>query len=185
MRQSKTSYPTNHKVKRVTRVPAFILKLFGRLDAKKGAAVCETHLKRYLAKCLSIESEECKSHNDALRLIREEAAILVGVMCTTSNDNAVKPAEIYSNQQLFKAQSSALQRLAQIRAEIAIANNSLESRIHEIRQDTSVMVQAYLKGVRRVLPDFEMDITFSNEVLEKYYESRKSVDEAISDALNK
>lgn len=185
MKNPKASYQRTKKVKKVTNVPAFILKLFGKLDAKKEKAVCETHLNRYLAKCLSIESDECSSHDSSLKAIRKEAAILVGIMYSDSNSNPKKPHEIYSNQQLSKAQSSALQRLAQIRAEIAIANNTLESRIQEVRQDTSVKVQAYLKGVRRVLPDFEMDITFSNEVIENYYTSRKSVDEAISDALNK
>jgi hypothetical protein len=59
----------------------FILKIKGKLDAKKGTNVAETYINKVMAKCRACENREVLTAEELLYDSRREAAVLMSSMC--------------------------------------------------------------------------------------------------------
>ena len=64
----------NSRIKSVTIMPCFLLKLQGRLDSRKGESIAQAHIDKLKDKCSQFESEEYKSAENVLAGTRANAS---------------------------------------------------------------------------------------------------------------
>ena len=68
-------------VRRVLKMPMFLLKLKGKSDAKKSIKIAETYINKVKAKCRALENREVLIAEEILYNSRKEAATLMSSMC--------------------------------------------------------------------------------------------------------
>lgn len=192
----KSKYELGQKTKNVTILPDFVLKITGRLDAKKGSSVANAHIRCYLNKCVSIENEECLEAAEFLKNIRIEGAQTIAVISKHKKLIPEMPGVIevknswdaLENRKRANALYDAMASVENARARLYEVNEQLlngaailDERISRIRRKAGVKIDAYIKGLRAGgLTDFDPVIEYSDTAKELYYEKHHALDEAIA-----
>mgnify|MGYP004673352653 CR=1 FL=1 len=68
------------KLRKVTRLPKWILRLMGKLDAKKGIGVVDAHIAHWIDKLGAFENDLVKAEEKAVFPVREKAALAVSTL---------------------------------------------------------------------------------------------------------
>ena len=189
------NYELGQKTKNVTIMPDFILKLIGKLDARKGIGVAEAHLRRYLDKCESIEHEECLVAEKFLKSTRNDGAQQLAIISKQSKIIPEMPGsveekhawDVLENRRRAQAVSNAHSavenaraRLYEINEKIVNGGTILDERISRIRKRAGAKMDAYLKGLRAGgLHEFDPEIDYSDNPRVLYYEKHRRLDKAI------
>lgn len=195
MKHTNTKYITGSDVKDVTVMPNFILKIIGKIDARKGEDVAKAHIERYLEKCTSLEDMECLLSEEFLKQPRAEGAANLDIIENTPKEIPEMPGSIdeqhtwdilenrrraSDKERAQKTVKAARSRLYEINEEIINGTSILEQRIAKIRKRATSKIKAYIKGVRAGgIPTFSPNITFSEVYVDKYYKKHKR-DKAIA-----
>ena len=189
------NYELGQKTKNVTIMPDFILKLIGKLDARKGIGVAEAHLRRYLDKCESIENEECLVAEKFLKSTRNDGAQQLAIISKQSKIIPEMPGsveekhawDVLENRRRAQAVSNAHSavenaraRLYEINEKIVNGGTILDERISRIRKRAGAKMDAYLKGLRAGgLHEFDPEIDYSDNPRVLYYEKHRRLDKEI------
>lgn len=190
------NYELGNKTKNVTIMPNFVLRLMGRLDAKKGKSVAEAHLMRYFDKCVSIEAEECLVAEAFLKSTRNEGAQQLAVISKQMKLIPEMPGEVEEQhtwdvlenrrragavRSARSAIESARERLYELNENIIHGGTVLEQRISRTRKCARVKMDAYIKGLRAGgLADYTPEIEFSDKASALYYLRHRNLDDAIA-----
>ena len=185
----------HRKIKSVTKMPCFILKLQGKLDSRKGDSVATARIAKLKDRCAAIENLECLEMEYSLFGAREQAAETLSALDNTKKDIPIKsepmsPLDVHKlREEAKKAQkkresqakaAELLKRLYQIREILTHGDAELEERILKIRKKALVKIDAYVKGLRSSkLPDFEPDIMFCNDASSTYHAQHSALDNKI------
>lgn len=128
---SNTMYAMNsRKVKSVTWIPGFVLKLKGRLDSRRGEGVCNEYICQLYKKLAAMEVNEVVAVENLLFDARKLAAVIL---------------TRFAEQERFL---SGVVKLTAIYEEIVNANTILDERINETRNKAMEKIHAYIVGVR-------------------------------------
>jgi len=190
----------NHYPK-VCRTPAFILKIKGKCDSRKGEGVCNEYIKRLLKKEAFLETGECLDAEKILKEIREKGAGIVvrlsadkGIISSAANSSfGSSPDEIRKGRRNSIALNNAggaakasVTELAEIKETITSVHTILEERIEKIRNHTMEKIHIYISGVRAgKLCDYEgNDVVFSDKALDIYLTKHAELDDKIADIVS-
>lgn len=199
MKNSISSFRNGKGIRKVSRTPAFILKLMGRFHAKRDIAVAEAFLKKYRDKCVTLENQEVLAAEQLLFDARTEAASILTAL--KFHNSALKgipapkeekeAADIRINGRnngkrstLSSAISSSYDRLIKLNEMITDIDTCLEERILKTRHLCSEKTDAYILGVRYVDEDFSYDEEYSDIAIERYNSKHDATDTAIANALS-
>lgn len=189
------NYKKGRKLKKVTILPDFILRIKGKHDTSKGEMIAQAFIRKLQDKCQPLENYEVLTAERLLHSSREEAGILIVKIKDLRKRLAtlpeaveeVKATDFRANRRTEAARQNIiheiqvnLERLTQIHELITDINTALELRVSKIRNHCSYKINAYLVGVKSVVADFSVDLSFNGKVVEKYLEKHQVLDNAIS-----
>lgn len=192
------------KLRKVTRLPKWVLRLMGKLDAKQGVSVVDAHIALWLDRLGAFENDLVKAEEKAVLPVREKAALAVSALERAKADlsvpaivsadkpkptdpkliravrNAQEKAEGRRNnaESLHKASTEELISCNEL---IISSNVKIRERIEAMRNTAKASIDAYVKGVRKVFPDFSPQVTFSDYALEIYLSPHSALDAKVKE----
>lgn len=192
------------KLKTVTSLPKWILKLLGRYHAKHGGVnVVDMHIKRWEHKLNAFENEVLKEEEKAMHPIRESAAQAISTISRMKDEihllpehapeESPSPTDPKSIRAVRNAKANAASKknmaisknaastedIIRFNELIISSNVDVREYIEYLRNHYSMCVDSYLAGVRKVLPDYAMVNSFSNKALEIYEMHHRILDNEI------
>lgn len=187
---------TSSYEKKACRMPAWILKLKGRIDSRKGKGVCDEFLLKLAKKEATLEANATICAENALNSTRKAGASAIVKLSDKKmyiknapiTEKSTSPQSIRANRASNAQLSSnkgaakiAMEELSQINETIIYIDTILEERIEKIRNHTSEKCHAYISGVRAgKMPDYESPIReYANNALEIYHNKHNELDEKI------
>ncbi len=195
-KNNETSYRSGTKIRSVSKVPMWFLKLIGFFDSKRGEGVAKAHLDKLLDKCTELEALECLTAEEILKDKRQEGANALATL-KNSRKNLSKeqekisgnsPAEIREKLRREKQKESAENAICEAERQLFNINESiinidsiLSERIIKTRKKAATKIDAYIKGLRSgELKDFDTEIHFYETAIETYHNKHDKLDKAIN-----
>lgn len=187
-------------VKPVTYAPICFLKFKGKHDSKKGSAVADARIAKYMSKCTANEGREVITAENILSDDRKNAAVTITVLQENENflnsapnyNNASDAAAIRENRRNSSLIGSAkttikncYEKLNTINENIVSVDTILEERIIKTRKKAARQINAYITGLRYRLKDYDKELVFCDDPCLVYHHNHRLGDEAINKALNK
>lgn len=77
------------KLRTVTRIPKWVIRIIGKLDAKQGVSVVDAHIALWLDRLGAFESDLVKAEEKAVFPIREKAALAISAIERAKADLSV------------------------------------------------------------------------------------------------
>ena len=77
------------KLRKVTRLPKWVLRLMGKLDAKQGVSVVDAHIALWLDRLGAFENDLVKAEEKAVLPVREKAALAASALERAKADLSV------------------------------------------------------------------------------------------------
>lgn len=197
------------KLRKVTRLPKWVLRLMGKLDAKKGIGVVDAHIAHWIDKLGAFANELVKAEEKAVFPIREKAALAISaierakadlsVPSIPTNTDKPEPTEPKLKRAKRNATAKAVERrnnaesLHKASMEELIGYNELiissnvktRERIEAMRNTAKASIDAYVKGVRKVFPDYSPKVTFSDDALYIYLTHHSALDSKVKEVAYK
>lgn len=191
------------KLRKVTRLPKWVLRLMGKLDAKKGIGVVEAHIALLLDRLGAFENDLVKAEEKAVLPVREKAALAASALERAKADlsvpaipsntdeptdpkliRAVRDAKAKAEGRRNNAESlhkASTEELISCNELIISSNVKTRERIEAMRNTAKASIDAYVKGVRKVFPDFSPQVTFSDYALEIYLSPHSVLDAKVKE----
>lgn len=192
------------KLRKVTRLPKWVLRLMGKLDAKQGVSVVDAHIALWLDRLGAFENDLVKAEEKAVLPVREKAALAVSALERAKADLSVpaivsadkpKPTDpkliraVRNAQEKAEGRRNNAESLHKASTEELISCNELiissnvktRERIEAMRNTAKASIDAYVKGVRKVFPDFSPQVTFSDYALEIYLSPHSVLDAKVKE----
>lgn len=188
-------YKKGRKLKKVTIMPDFILRLKGKHDASNSEMIAHAFVCKLQDKCQPLENHEALTAERLLHSFREEAGVLIVKIKDLRKRLATLPETVEevkatdfranrrteaSRQNIISEIQADLERLTQIHELINDINTALELRVSKIRNQCSYKIDAYSIGVKSVATDFTANVNFNGRAVEKYLEKHQLLDNSIS-----
>lgn len=187
------SYTKGDGIKSVSKLPACLIKLIGRIDSLKPPEVATAHLEKYYALLAKNEKDEALLAETALKKTRELGNKNLFIILRTdktapevpSSDDSPAAKRAYSksiaeHKKNMDAIAAAREALSEIDAAITSGNLVFEERLHKTRNKSMACIESYIKGVRSGKhPDFDPQITPDDLARTNYYNSHKETDDLI------
>lgn len=190
------------KIKSVTRTPCFMLTIFGYFDVRKGEkSIPNAKVDRFLSKCegrerlesLMIESRyegkrkagaaaiaKLAAYNDANNAIPKDSADGSPYSIRANARNASKRSSLAAEHEQAKA------TLLEVNESLIHADTVLCERIRKTREKAlNVKIAAYVKGVRKKIPEYSPNLALSDDAYAVYKRKHEIGDNAISSAVSK
>ena len=183
------------RIRKPCRLPGWILRIKGKLDARHGPPVVNSYIKRLLHRLSSFENQEVLWTEDEMHSTRDSAArSLSGMKSGKESLSSASDASSGSTARDVRASRRASAEQASLRSSISAAkttvvsaneliidsNTRVEERIKKMREKTLEKLMFYLQGVRRMLVDFDYDFSpIENGALEIYMSNHRELDDAI------
>ncbi|MBR3299297.1 MAG: hypothetical protein IKI64_08840 [Clostridia bacterium] len=183
------------RIRKPCRLPGWILRIKGKLDARHGPPVVNSYIKRLLHRLSSFENQEVLWTEDEMHSTRDSAArSLSGMKSGKESLSSASDASSGSTARDVRASRRASAEQASLRSSISAAkttvvsaneliidsNTRVEERIKKMREKTLEKLMFYLQGVRRKLVDFDYDFSpIENGALEIYMSNHRELDDAI------
>lgn len=191
------------KLRKVTRLPKWVLRLMGKLDAKQGVSVVDAHIALWLDRLGAFENDLVKAEEKAVFPVREKAALAVSALERAKTDLSVpaivsadkpKPTDpkliraVRNAQEKAEGRRNNAESLHKASTEELIGCNELiissnvktRERIEAMRNTAKASIDAYVKGVRKVFPDFSPQVKFS-DALEIYLSPHSVLDAKVKE----
>lgn len=189
------------KMKSVTRLPGWILKIKGNVDSKKGKGVCDEYIRRLTKKQASLEADEVIAAENALHDVRKEAAVILtgfseqkeAMMNIPENTTGNTPEVIRSNrrnnrrrEEAISSLKSSIEKLTMINEQIINTNTVLDERLNKMRNNTAEKIHAYTVGIRcSNLPEYQFELSEMNDhAREIYLKKHEELDKRIRDVIS-
>ncbi len=189
------------KHRTVSRTPAWLMKLKGRIDSKKGKGVCDEYLGKLAKKEAALESLEVIDAENKLFTTRKQGAhalttlreLNISLASIPEDDGNTSTAGIRASRNNAAARSSAkaemkaaLEALSQINEIIVNIETIMDERIARLRSQTSEMGHVYVSGVRAgELQDYSNPIDGYDDVARKiYHDQHDELDPRIRSIVN-
>ena len=158
-------YASNSKrIKSVTRLPGWILRVKGRLDSKKGKGVCDEYIHHLSRRLVAMESEEAICAENGLFEDRKKAAAILAGFSEkeelldrepdskqAGNDVEAIRAGRRDAEKKEAARSglrNAIENLTVINQQIINTDIVLDERINKMRSKAAEKIHAYVVGIR-------------------------------------
>ncbi len=184
------------RIRHVTLLPGWVLRLKGRIDARHGVSVVNAYIGRLLKKLCSLEAREALATEKELYVTRETAAICLTTISQEANslsemsDAVPETSDIAIRANQRNAAAAEMHRNA-VKANIRTITSAneliingltnLEERITTMRANAKEKILQYIAGVRKKLPDFTFDLNVEENTAVDIYAANHSVlDGAIS-----
>ena len=192
------------KLRKVTRLPKWVLRLMGKLDAKQGVSVVDAHIALWLDRLGAFENDLVKAEEKAVLPVREKAALAVSALERAKDDlsvpsivsadkpeptdpkliRAVRDAKAKAEGRRNNAESlhkASMEELIGYNELIISSNVKTRERIEAMRNTAKASIDAYVKGVRKVFPDYSPQVIFSNDALEIYLSPHSVLDAKVKE----
>lgn len=191
------------KLRKVTRLPKWVLRLMGKLDAKQGVSVVDAHIALWLDRLGAFENDLVKAEEKAVLPVREKAALAVSALERAKTDlsvpaipsntdeptdpkliRAVRDAKAKAEGRRNNAESlhkASTEELISCNELIISSNVKTRERIEAMRNTAKASIDAYVKGVRKVFPDYSPQVIFSNDALEIYLSPHSVLDAKVKE----
>ncbi len=191
------------KLRKVTRLPKWVLRLMGKLDAKQGVSVVDAHIALWLDRLGAFENDLVKAEEKAVLPVREKAALAASALERAKADlsvpaipsntdeptdpkliRAVRDAKAKAEGRRNNAESlhkASTEELISCNELIISSNVKTRERIEAMRNTAKASIDAYVKGVRKVFPDFSPQVTFSDYALEIYLSPHSVLDAKVKE----
>lgn len=189
------------KIRKVTRMPDWALKLRGRIDGRKGSEVPDAYLEKLYKRLKSFDDSEVRTAENILSDSREQALASLNSLSDSShtvastqitpNDGSPKSVrnERAARGKVANAKASsanAAHTLYSVNERIISVNTHLKSRIDETYMVGLKKCKAYVYGVRHKLPDYDgAPFEMESAAADKYFSDHKTLDDAIKAASYK
>lgn len=193
------------KLRTVTRIPKWVIRIIGKLDAKQGVSVVDAHIALWLDRLGAFENDLVKAEEKAVLPVREKAALAVSALerakadlsvpAIPTNTDKPKPTDpkliraVRNAQEKAEGRRNNAESLHKSSTEELISCNELiissnvktRERIEAMRNTAKASIDAYVKGVRKVFPDFSPQVTFSDYALEIYLSPHSVLDAKVKE----
>lgn len=192
------------KLKKVTVLPKWILKLQGKHHAKHGGvSVVDMHIERWNHRLSSFENDVLEAEEKAMYPIRESAAQSISIVSRTRGElsspsmhgseepssqkdpksiraarNAKASAASKKNTAASKNAAST-EEIIRFNEMIISSNVDVREHIECLRNHCGICIDSYLAGVRKVLPDYSNSHGFSNAALDIYFSHHRILDNEV------
>lgn len=193
------------KLKKVTILPKWFLKLLGKHHAKYGGAKeVEMHVARWKHKLAALENDVIKTEEKTMHPIRESAAQAISTISRTKGE-LKSSSTLDSGEQFLQRDPKSVRAVRNTKAnatskkntaiskntastediirfnEMIISSNvDIREHIECLRNHCGICIDSYLAGVRKILPDYVMDnYDFSNKALDIYEMHHRILDNEI------
>lgn len=159
------------RVKPVTRMPGWILRIKGRRDSRKGKGVCDEYICRQRRRLGVAESREVIRAENRLFSSRKEAAVLLARLSELTKAQAdiisynrdSRAETIRVNRRNAQRRAAASEEIREIVKKLTMINEMLintdlilDEKINKMRSGLEEKLHAYAAGVRAgKLPDYE------------------------------
>lgn len=194
-----SNFRKGKRIKKVTLFPNFLLKLKGKLDAKKGVTVVESFVNKMKERCKANENNEVLKAEKILFLSRKEGA---GLLASIKNNRDIlqkipderienSAPDIRANRRNTERSLSAssgindaCEKLTSINEFIIDINTCLQQRIMKTRNLCSAKINTYLSGAFEVGADYKEDLSYDDTAAMRYIEKHSVCDNAIKTAVD-
>ena len=198
-----TNYMKNpKKVGKVIRTPGFILRIQGKMDAKKGKGVSDEYIQSVVRKLASMEGDEVIQAENALHDVRKEAAVILAEFSEKKEDLSEIPEntggktveEIRDNRRKSTRRrdtvnrlKEAMNKLTMINEQIINTNTVLDERINKLRNNAAEKLHAYIAGIRcGSLTDYTFELSENDDDARQIYlEKHEMLDKKIRDIVDR
>ena len=183
------------KIRKVTLIPNWILKIKGRLDARNGPEVPDAYVEKMYKRLKSFDDLEVRTAENILKAPREAAALNINALSESSqtiastdipaNDGSANGIrnERSARGTLASAKSTfsnSARSIYSINELIVSINSHLRTRIEQTYLIGLEKCKAYECGVKRVIPDYGIpDFDMNSDAVNKYQEMHKTLDDAV------
>lgn len=188
------------RIKNVTRVPDWALRMKGKNDSRKGKGVCDEFIRQLNKKLIAMESNEVIDAETTLFEPRKEAAVILASLAeqkkvlteTSDNQKTGNAQSIRENRRDAKRRGAAkdslkdaLERLIVINERIINTDTVLDERINKMRSKAAEKIHVYVVGIRSgELNEYEWDMTCMDDSAREIYKAKhKELDERIRAAI--
>lgn len=194
-------YRDGRGIRRVIKDAKFILKIKGKSDAKKGNGVIDSFINMAKAKCNALENAEVLLAENFLCDVRDEGErIAKSLEYDKKLMETIPVVDIVGNsaQNIRSQRKSGTQRanitatiktrvdrLVSIHALIVDVSVCMEQRISKMRNLCSEKLEAYILGVRKVMPDFNCNIEYADFATKTYVDKHEKKDKDIENIVAK
>lgn len=198
MKKSPVAY-SDKRIKRITLMPGFLLKIKGKLDSGKGETIPNAYIHKMLSCCAGIENSEVihaesmlekerKAAASAITNIAQKKRKLCGIPGEVSEDSD-SPFVVRENNRNKKAKQEILadinhcyEELSIIQEQLIGGHTVLDERVEKTRNLGMRSVNKYIEGVRSgKLPEYDPEITFFDNARFLYLNRHEEGDRKIRD----
>ena len=195
------------KLRKVTRLPKWVLRLMGKLDAKQGVSVVDAHIALWLDRLGAFENDLVKAEEKAVLPVREKAALAASALERAKADlsvpaipsNTDEPTDPKLIRAVRNAKAKATERRDSAESvlktssdeiisynELIISTNvKTRERLEAMRNTCMEAINAYIKGVRKVFPDYSPQVQFPDDALEIYLTHHSALDSKVKEVAYK
>lgn len=176
------------RVKPVTRMPGWILRIKGRGDSRKGKGVCDEYICRQRRRLGVAESREVIRAENRLFSPRKEAAVLLARLSELTKAQAdiisynrdSRAETIRMNRRNAQRRAEASEEIREIVKKLTMINEMLintdlilDEKINKLRSGLEEKLHAYAAGVRAgKLPDYEYEKGDGDDSAREIYRNR-------------
>lgn len=200
MKNKKTSrYRIGGNVRKVTRLPGFVIRFKGKLDSRKGKTVPDAFTDKLVERCGANENIEALYAEDILNSTRTEGSQLLTKLKRDKESLEDVPDALPENspydirqnrrtnskrESIVSSINNSITKLSEIEETIININSVLDERITKTRRKALAVINMYISGVRSgKLPDYNPIVEFSDDAKEIYDRKHKTGDERIFEAV--
>ncbi len=197
------------KLRTVTRIPKWVIRIIGKLDAKQGVSVVDAHIALWLDRLGAFESDLVKVEEKAVFPIREKAALAISaierakadlsVPALPSNTDKPEPTDpkliraVRNAQEKAEGRRNNAESLHKASTEELISYNELiissnvktRERLEAMRNTCMEAINAYIKGVRKVFPDYSPQVKFPDNAVAIYLTHHSVLDSKVKEVAYK
>lgn len=190
------SYKRGCRIRKITHLPGFVLKILGAFDARDGTTdIAEERIRGYLKRADAlVEKEILVSSNRALKPRQAGAKLLILLSedaenrnCISWRDSPVSPYDIRHNRRSSSAAASFESRietrkteLSEINEKLLMLSDILDMRIDKTCDKAEAKISAYIRGVRKQIDGFDPELAFSQTAYNEYVAKHEKGDTAIA-----
>ena len=197
------------KLRTVTRIPKWVIRIIGKLDAKQGVSVVDAHIALWLDRLGAFESDLVKAEEKAVFPIREKAALAISaierakadlsVPAIPSNTDKPEPTDPKLIRAVRNAKAKATERRDSAESVLKTSSDEIISyneliisanvktceRLEAMRNTCMEATNAYIKGVRKVFPDYSPQVKFPDNAVEIYLTHHSVLDSKVKEVAYK
>lgn len=194
-KKTQENFLNGKKICKVTGMPNWILKIKGKMDARKGPEVADAYIEKMYKRLKSFDDLEVRTAENILESSREAAALNINMLSESSrtiattqiphsdgSPNGVRGARSAKGKvaSAISASSNSSRSIYSINELITSVNLHLRTRVDQTYLIGLEKCKAYECGVKCRIPDYSIpEFDMNSEIINKYLETHKKLDDAV------